>query len=101
MPGKCAVHTKAIDSERFGYTLWYLIKSPCKEYSIGKRAEPDKKTGRAKYKQNCRAIRHGHRVKLFHLMECMDIHQLAMAGSDGRELLRKIKYEALRNRPAK
>jgi hypothetical protein len=73
-----------------------MNKSPCKEYSIGKRRECDKKTGRDKFKQNSRKIRPGNRVKLFHLMRDMYLDKLAMAGGEGRELLRRIKYEALR-----
>jgi len=35
-------------------------------------------------------------VKLFHLMREMYLDQLAMGGGEGRELLRRINYEALR-----
>ena len=43
MPGLCAVHKKIIPPDQFGYKLWYVLKSPCKEYSIGKRHKPDEK----------------------------------------------------------
>jgi hypothetical protein len=95
MPGLCAVHKKIIPRDQFAYTLWYIPKSPCKEYSIGKRRERDKKTGVNKFKQNSRKIRLGNRVKLFYLMRGMYLDKLAMAGGEGRELLRRIKYEAL------
>jgi hypothetical protein len=85
-----------IPCDLFGHKLWYILKSPSKEYSIGKRREPDEKTGAAKFKQNSRQIRPGNRVKLFHLMPEIYLNQLAMGGGDGRELLRRIKYEALR-----
>ena len=71
MPGLCAVHKKIIPRDQFGYKLWYLLKSPCKEYSIGQRRECDGKTGAAKFKQNSREIRPGHRLKLFNLMQEM------------------------------
>ena len=87
MPGLRAVHKKIIPPDQFGYKLWYVLKSPCKEYSIGKRRECDEKTGAAKFKQNSRKIRPGNRVKLFHLMHGMYLDQLAMAGGEGRELL--------------
>ena len=45
MPGLCAVHKKIIPPDQFGYKLWYILKSPCKEYSIGQRRKRDKKTG--------------------------------------------------------
>jgi hypothetical protein len=96
MPGLCAVHQKTIKPDQFGYKLWYINKAPCKEYSIGKRLRRDPKSGAARFKQNSRPIRPGHRVKLFHLMRDMYLDKLAMAGGEVRELLRHIKYEALR-----
>jgi hypothetical protein len=97
MPGVCAVHKKTINPDQFGYKLWYMTKSPRKEYSIGRRLNPDKSTGNTRFKQNSRNIRPGHRVKLFNLMRNMYLDQLAMAGGNGRQLLQKIKYEALRD----
>jgi hypothetical protein len=88
MAGLCAVHKKRIPRDQFGYKLWYILKSSCKEYSIGQRRECDKKTGAARLKQNSRKIRPGTRVKLFHLMREMYLNQLAMAGGEGSELLR-------------
>jgi hypothetical protein len=96
MPGLCAVHQKRIKPDQFGYKLWYMVKSPCKEYSIGKRLRRDNKSNAKKFKQNSRSIRPGHRVKLFNLMRGMYLDKLAMAGGEGRELLWQIKYEALR-----
>jgi hypothetical protein len=101
MRGLCAVHQKTIKLDQFGYKLWYLVKSPCTEYSIGKRLRRDPKSDAARFKQNSRPIRPGHRVKLFHLMRDMYLDELAMAGGDGRDLLRGIKYEALREYRAK
>jgi hypothetical protein len=96
MPGLCAVHKKIIPRDQFGRKLRYILKSPCKEYSIGQRRKRDEKTGAVRFKQNSRKIRPGTRVKLFHLLREMYLDQLAMAGGEGRELLRRIKYEALR-----
>lgn len=96
MPGLCAVHKKRIPQGQLGYKLWYILKAPRKEYSIGRRRERDKKTGAAKFKQNSRPLRPGNRVKLFHLMHDMYLDKSAMAGGEGSELLRRIKYEALR-----
>jgi hypothetical protein len=101
MPGLCAVHKKRIPRDQFGYKLSYILKSPRKEYSIGQRRECDKKIGAVRFKQNSRKIRPGTRVKLFHLLREMYLDQLAMAGGEGRELLRRIKYEALREYRAK
>jgi hypothetical protein len=96
VPGLCAVHKKINPPDQFGYKLWYILKSPCKEYSIGERRECDENTGAVRLKQNSRKIRPGNRVKLFNLMRGMYLDKLAMAGGNGRELLRRIKYEALR-----
>jgi hypothetical protein len=96
MPGLCALHKKRIAPEQFGYKLWYILKAPRKEYSIGQRRECDQKTGAAKFKQNSRKIRPGNRLKLFNLMRDMYFDKLAMAGGEGSELLQRIKYEALR-----
>ncbi|MFZ0425496.1 MAG: hypothetical protein WAL80_21670 [Xanthobacteraceae bacterium] len=96
MPGLCAVHKKSIPPDQFGYKLWYMIKSPCKEYSIGRRRKPHQKTGAVRYKQNSRDIRPGNRVRLFNLLRDIYLDELAMAGGNGRKLLATIKYEALR-----
>jgi hypothetical protein len=97
MPGLCAVHKKKITPDQFGYKLSYIIKSPRKEYSIGRRLNSDKRTGNSRFKQNSRNIRPGHRVKLVNLMREIYLDQLAMAGGEGRKLLQDIKYEALRD----
>jgi hypothetical protein len=73
-----------------------MLRRLSKEYSIGKRRECDKKTWAVRFKQNSRKIRPGNQVKLFHLMRGIYLDQLAMAGGEGRELLRRIKYKALR-----
>jgi len=96
MPGLCAVHKKRIPPEQIGYKLWYILKAPRKEYSIGQRRKCDEETGAARFKQNSRKIRPGNRLKLFDLMREMYFDKMAMAGGEGSELLRRIKYEALR-----
>jgi hypothetical protein len=97
MPGLCAVHKKQIQPDQFGYKLWYMVKSPTKEYSIGRRLKSDSRTGNTRFKQNSRNIRLGHRVKLFNIMRDMYLDQLAMAGGEGRKLLQRMKYEVLRD----
>jgi hypothetical protein len=96
MPDLCAVHHKSIEPGQFGYKLWYILKAPCKEYSIGKRRRDDERTGLPRFKQNSRQLRPGHCVALFNLMRGMYLDQLATAGGRGRELLQRIKYEVLR-----
>ena len=96
MPNFAAAHQKQIEYGQFGYKLWYIVKSPCKEYSIGKRSKPGEETGKSNFKHNKRDIRLGARVKMFHLMKPLYLDQLAMAGGEGREPLYRIKTAALR-----
>jgi hypothetical protein len=96
MPNFKVAHQKQIEYGQFGYKLWYIVKSLCKEYSVGKLSEPDEKTGVPKCRHNKRNIRPGTRVKLFHLMKRMYLDQLAMAGGEGRTLLTRVKTAALR-----
>jgi hypothetical protein len=96
IPRRCAVHIKQILPEQFGHRLWYINKSPRTEYSVGKRSEPNSVTRLPRYKQNKRELRPGHRVKLFQVLRDVTLPELATAGGEGTVLLRKIKYEALR-----
>lgn len=97
MPCLKAAHQKVIEEGQFGYKLWYILKAPRKEYSVGKRKKAHKKTGAARFKHNSRPIRPGARVKLFHLMKPLYLDQLAMAGGEGKALLKRIKTAALRD----
>jgi hypothetical protein len=97
MQGLCAAHKKKIPPDQFGCKLSYIVKSPRKEYSIGRRRNSDKNSETARFKQNSRNIRPGNRVKLFHLMRKIYLDQLAMAGGEGSKLLQDIKYAALRD----
>jgi hypothetical protein len=96
MPNFAAADQKQIEYGQFGYKLWYIVKSPCKEYSVGKRSKPDKKTGVIRFKHNKRDIRLGARVKLLHLMKPLYLDQLAMGGGEGKELFNRIKTTVLR-----
>ena len=95
MPNFAAAHWKQVERGKFGKKICYLAKSPRKEYSIGKYAEAGK-DGEPRYKHNKRDIRPGTRVKLFHLMESLYLDQLTMAGGEGVELLKRIKFDGLR-----
>lgn len=96
MPNMCAVHIKAIPRAQFGRQLWYINKSPREEYSVGKRGMLNHH-GLPRYKQNSRPLRPGHRMKLFQMLRDVILPELAMAGGEGQELMRKIKYQALRD----
>lgn len=97
VPRRPAVHIKRIPSGQLCQRLCYIIKSPRTEYSIGRRSTPDRATGLPRYKQNKRKLRFGHRVQLFQLLRDVTLPKLAMAGGEGTELLRRIKYRALRD----
>ncbi len=96
MPEFAAAHWKQVERGKFGQKICYLAKSPRKEYSVGE-YKVCKQNGEPHYKHNRRDIRPGTRAKLFHLLRHLYLDQLAMAGGHGCELLRKIKYEVLRD----
>jgi hypothetical protein len=96
MPQCKAAHQKIIGHGEFGRYLWYVNKSPYKEYSVGKRRKRHKKTGAARFKTNKRDIRPGNQVKLFHLLKPLYLDQLAMAGGEGKAILGRVKNQALR-----
>jgi hypothetical protein len=96
MPDFAAAHWKQVERGKFGQKICYLAKSPCKEYSVGKYTEVGK-DGEPHYKHNSREIRPGTRVKLFHLMEPLYLDQLTMAGGEGVEVLKRIKFCGLQN----
>jgi hypothetical protein len=97
MPYMCAVHFKKVASDDLGRVAAYIVKAPRKEYSVGRRREPDRKIPESLFEQYKRKLRPGHRVKLFKLMRDMTLDQLALSGGDGRHLLAKIKYDARRD----
>jgi hypothetical protein len=43
MPYMCAVHFKKVASDDLGRVAAYIVKAPRKEYSVGRRREPDRK----------------------------------------------------------
>jgi hypothetical protein len=96
MPNFDAAHWKQVEVGKFGKKICYLVKSPRKEYSVGKYSEGGK-DGEPHYKHNRRAIRPGTRVKLFQLLESLYLDQLTMAGGEGVEILKRIKSNGLQN----
>jgi hypothetical protein len=92
-PHMDAIRIKKVPRKRQGRVLCYVVKSPRREYSVGKRLHP--KPGKSPYKHNGRPLRQGHRVKLFHMLADIRLDELAMAGGDGSELMQTIKYKAL------
>jgi hypothetical protein len=96
MPDFAAGHWKRVERGRFGEKICYLAKSPRKEYSVGKYSEAGK-DGEPRYKHNRRDIRPCTRVKLFRLMEPLYLDHLTMAGGEAVEILRRIKFDGLKN----
>lgn len=94
IPHRCSIHIKRLRADQLGHRVGYINKSPSREYSVGRRKKLDR-LGRPRYKQNSRALRAGHRVALFKALINVTLPELAMAGGEGQDLMRRIKYVAL------
>jgi hypothetical protein len=79
--------------------LRYLLKSPKKAYRIYKteRVTSDGECVPC-FRQRKSQLRHGDRITLFHLMKGLHFPELAAAGGEGTDLMRKIKRRAVRVR---
>jgi len=75
--------------------LRYVLKSPCKAYRVYK-TEYVTEDGEVVpcFRQRKSELREGDRITLFHLMKNLYLDELAMAGGDGTDLMRKIKRAA-------
>jgi hypothetical protein len=94
--GGVALHAVRLPSKQITTKLRYIVKAPRKAYSIGKHTKIVNGERHFKFIQNKRDLRPGERIKLLLLMKDIYLDQLAMGGGEGSDLLRRIKYEALR-----
>jgi hypothetical protein len=94
--GVVALHAVRLAPNQIPIKLRYILKAPRKAYTIGKHTKTVDGKGHFKFIQNKRNLRPGERIKLLLLMNDLYLNQLAMAGGEGADLLRRIKYEALR-----
>jgi hypothetical protein len=77
--------------------LRYLLKSPKKAYRIYRteRMTPDGELVPC-FRQRKSELRKGDRITLFHLMKNLHFPELAAAGGDGTDIMRRIKRRAAR-----
>jgi hypothetical protein len=82
------------------HRIGYVLKAPRKAYRLFKREiiTPDGEVI-SKFKQKRSDFRPGERVAVLRLMQDMHLDQLAIAGGEGTNMLRRIKRQALRYAP--
>jgi hypothetical protein len=80
--------------------LRYLLKSPRKAYRIYR---TERVTGDGEvvpcFRQKKSELRKGDRITLFHLLKELHLDELAAAGGEGTDIMRRIKRRAVRVRP--
>jgi hypothetical protein len=96
--GLPAAHQKRISKGKVADKIAYVLKAPKKAYRLYKweTVSPDGEII-PKFKQWKDDLRPGERVTLFRLMKDMYLDQLAVAGGEGTDMLRRIKRRVLRN----
>jgi hypothetical protein len=82
--------------------LRYLLKSPKNAYRIYKteRVTCDGEIVPC-FRQKKSELRKGDRITLFHLMKGLDFPELAAAGGEGTDMMRRIKRAAVRVRKSR
>ena len=98
--GLAAAHQKRISRGKLADKFCYILKSPRKAYRLYKwdTITPDGEII-PKFKQWKDDLRPGERLTLFRLMQDMYLDQLALAGGEGAEILRRLKRRVLRDLP--
>jgi hypothetical protein len=102
MPGQRGAHQKEIpakflaDGSRtfFADKIRYMLKSPCKAYRIYKAKKKEGSEEEIRFRQIKSDLRPGDRIDLFHLMKGLYLDELAVAGGEGTDMLRRIKRTA-------
>jgi hypothetical protein len=95
--GLAAAHQKRISKGKVADKIAYVLKAPKKAYRLHKWdiVSPDGESI-PKFKQWKDDLRPGERLTLLRLMQDLYLHQLAVAGGEGAEILRRMKRRALR-----
>jgi hypothetical protein len=76
--------------------LRYLLKSPQKAYRVYKTSRIEKNAELVPcVRQRKSELRKGDRITLFHLMKSLRLGELAVAGGEGTNLMRRIKRRAV------
>ena len=98
--GLAAAHQKRISKGKLADKFCYILKSPRKAYRLYKYEQitPDGEV-LLRFKQKKDDLRPGERLTLFRLMQDLYLDQLAVAGGEGAEILRRVKRRVLRDLP--
>ena len=98
--GLAAAHQKRISNGKLADKFCYIMKAPKKAYRLFKYEQitPDGEII-LRFKQKKDDLRPGERLMLFRLMKDMYLDQLAVAGGEGAEMLRRVKRRVLRDLP--
>ena len=96
--GLPAGHQKCISKEKLASKIAYMLKAPQNGYRLAKInwVMPDGKVV-PKFRQFKAELRPGERLTLFRLMADMYLDQLAVAGGEGADILRRLKRRAARD----
>jgi hypothetical protein len=96
--GLACAHQKRISKGRLASKIAYVLKAPKKAYRLYKwdTITPDGENTR-KFKQWKDDLRPGERLTLFRLMQDMYLDELAVAGGEGADILRRMKHRMRRD----
>jgi hypothetical protein len=98
--GLAAAHQKRISKGKLASKIGYILKAPRKAYRLYK-WDTVSLDGEIipKFKQWKDDLRLGERLTVFRLMQDMYLHQLAVAGGEGTDMLRRLKRRVLTEIP--
>jgi hypothetical protein len=98
--GLPAAHQKRISKGKLADKFCYILKAPKKAYRLYK-YEQITTDGEIllRFKQCKDDLRPGERLTLFRLLQDMYLDQLAVAGGEGAEILRRVKRRVARDLP--
>ena len=96
--GLAAAHQKRISRGKLADKFCYMLKAPKKAYRLFKYEQitPDGEI-LLRFKQKKNDLRPGERLTLFRLMQDLYLDQLAVAGGEGADILRRVKRRVLRD----
>lgn len=96
--GLAGADIRVIRQDGLPAVLGYMLKAPANAYRVyrTKHLTPAG-TFAARFQQRKEPLRPGERITLFHLLKGLYLDQLAMAGGEGAEILRRAKRRALRD----
>lgn len=101
VPGLAGADFRVIRKDGLPAVFRYLLKAPVNAYRVYRTKSPTPDGSLvARFQQRKQPLRPGERVTLFHLLKDLYLDQLAMAGGEGAEMLRRAKRRALRDASA-